>query len=94
MNETIHYQCPQCAFARDILPGNAGYNALWEVRSHRLDHIWAEASRGEGQGELVKVRDHDTPLAPGDELRALIEAELILSAHWHERHGCTCGRHL
>jgi len=33
-------------------------------------------------------------LEPGDELRAVVEAELMLSAWWHERHGCTCGKHL
>lgn len=32
------------------------------------------------------------PLRDGDDLRALIEAELTLSAHWATRHGCNCGR--
>ena len=41
----------------------------------------------------IRNRAH-APLNDGDNLRALVEAELLLSDWWHRRHGCGCGKHL
>jgi len=40
------------------------------------------------------VMASDSPLEDGDGLRAVVEAELVLSAWWHGKHGCGCGKHL
>ena len=43
---------------------------------------------------LAFVESQEQSIEVGDELRALIEAEFLLSGHWYDRHGCGCGRHL
>ena len=48
----------------------------------------------EALGLAVARNAKHSPICDGDDLRALVEAELLLSAHWSERHGCNCGRHL
>lgn len=42
----------------------------------------------------TNLHEPEPGIEPGDELRALVEVDLILWRNWYERHGCNCGQHL
>jgi len=103
-SDTIEIHCDSCPFNLTYLYSTAvarGYLGRWDTfcgeaygaayNMHddpalRLQIAWERA--------MNAAEKLDPPISDGDELRAVVEADLLLGDTWHDRRGCNCGRHL
>ena len=73
------------------------YGTAYEIHaSETLRKATARAWKCVGSIKEPQVSSNvlHSPLRNGDELRAVVEADLMLNTTWHDRRGCNCGQHL
>ena len=93
---TGDYVCPFCEknCSREFACGGLALLAKWNWFA-RTPATYDDTEAGLKRLAAVEKADRKRPrIEEGDELRATVEADLLLSAHWCARHGCNCGKHL